>query len=62
MFFVSQRGFIQLLFDPDSGSQLQDLFSLVGASMENTPVLSVCHYGLSVLAAACLLGVYGLSR
>ena len=30
------------------------------ASVENTPVLSICQYGFSGLATACLLGVYGL--
>ena len=51
----------KMMYEPNSGSWLQDLISPVGLSLENTPVLSVCQYSLPGVAKACLLGVYGLS-
>ena len=44
------------MFDPDSGSLLQDFISPVMVSRENTSVLSVCDYSLLGVATACLLG------
>ena len=38
MICVSQRGYICIWFNPNSGSRLQDLISPVGVSLENNPV------------------------